>query len=169
MTYDIDIMIEANINRLLKQLSDWGYKPRALVDPGDPTDPDQRGEWVETKDMKAFSFYHDQFAIAEIDIVIHSPIPYKDLKRNAVNINLSGIDVPTVGIEDLITMKSSSSRKQDLADVENLKKLLAPTLPTSVSYSSAVASSISRRLAFNSTDSINSMPRTMSHAHLRNP
>jgi len=127
MTYDIDIMIrmsEPNIIKLVNQLQEWGYRPRVPVNPLDLARPEQRQQWLETKGMKAFSFYHDQYAIAEIDIVFYSPIPYDDLKRNAVNFDLSGVPIPTVGIEDLIRLKSAAGRKQDLADVENLKKLL---------------------------------------------
>ena len=70
--------------------------------------------------MKAFNFYNTNEAVSEIDLVIDSPIPYKDLRQRAVTFALGDINVPVASIRDLIELKVSSGRKQDLADVEHL-------------------------------------------------
>ena len=74
--------------------------------------------------MKAINFYHSDFPIAEIDIVIDSLIPYSKLKRNAIYVKISEEKLPVINIHDLILIKLETGRKQDLADVESLKKIL---------------------------------------------
>ena len=56
-------------------------------------------------------------------MVFDSPVPYQEVKERAVNIQLQDISVPTISIEDLIIMKSVSSRKQDVSDIEHLQGL----------------------------------------------
>ena len=74
--------------------------------------------------MKAFTFWSDDAIIREIDIVFHSPIPYDELKKRAVNVDLKGVIVPTISIQDLIVMKTQSGRRQDLSDSKHLRSLL---------------------------------------------
>ncbi len=62
--------------------------------------------------------------IAEIDLVMESWVPYEKLKSHAVRINLQGVKAPTVSISDLIEMKRGPGRKQDLVNIEYLRKIL---------------------------------------------
>jgi len=59
-----------------------------------------------------------------LDIIFDSPIPYDELKKRAVMIEISGERIPTISIPDLIKLKERSGRKQDLSDVEYLKMIL---------------------------------------------
>jgi predicted nucleotidyltransferase len=62
--------------------------------------------------------------IGEIDILIDTPIPYKELKSSAIKVELQDEKIPTVSIHDLIELKLRAGRKQDLADVEHLRMVL---------------------------------------------
>jgi Nucleotidyl transferase AbiEii toxin, Type IV TA system len=127
MTYDIDLMMRLQSNNILKliaKLAQWGYKPKIPVDPKDLADRTNRELWVHDKGMKALNFYSDKLPIAEIDLVFDSPIPYGQLKKGAVKIEIQGEKIPTVSIHDLIELKLKAGRKQDLADVEHLKLVL---------------------------------------------
>ena len=127
MTYDVDIMIlmdSANILKCVEKLTSWGYKPKIPVDPKDLASEEKRKAWVFEKGRKAFNFYNEKLPIAEIDLVIESSVPYEKLKSNAVRINLRGVMAPTVSISDLIEMKRGAGRKQDLVDIEYLRKIL---------------------------------------------
>ncbi len=80
MTYDMDLMIsldQENIKRVLKKLSEWGYRPKAPINPIDLLDEEKR----------TFLF-------------------------------------PFISIHDLIKLKETSGRKQDISDIEHLKRLL---------------------------------------------
>ncbi len=127
MTYDLDLMILLEhdmIVRLVGKLGSWGYRPRAPVKPVDLADEKKRQFWISRKNMKAFNFYHDTEPVSEIDLVIDSPIPYRELKQGAVIFMVGDVEVPVISIRDLITLKLSSGRRQDLADVEHLRSLL---------------------------------------------
>jgi len=127
MTYDIDLMIllqRDNILTLVTVLIKWGYKPKIPVDPKDLADEAKRNFWVREKGMKALNFYSESLPIGEIDLVFDSPIPYDQLSKRAVMIELRGEKIPTVSIHDLIELKLHSGRKQDLADAKHLRMVL---------------------------------------------
>jgi predicted nucleotidyltransferase len=127
MTYDIDLMIlleSENILKLVTKLTQWGYKPKIPIDPKDLADETKRNSWIHEKEMKALNFYSETLPIGEIDIVIDSPIPYKELKSRAIKIELQQERIPIVSIHDLIELKLRAGRKQDLADVEHLRLVL---------------------------------------------
>jgi hypothetical protein len=127
-TYDIDLMIlleRENILKLVTKLTQWGYRPKIPINPKDLTDENKRSSWVHEKGMKALNFYSETLPIGEIDIIIDTPIPYETLRSRAVKIELQDEKIPTVSIHDLIELKLRAGRKQDLADVEHLKMVLA--------------------------------------------
>jgi predicted nucleotidyltransferase len=84
----------------------------------------KRNAWIQNKGMKALNFYSETRPIAEIDIVIETPIPYEQLRSRAVRIELQDEKIPTISIHDLIELKLRAGRKQDLADVEHLRIIL---------------------------------------------
>jgi len=127
MTYDIDLMIslrEENIKKLVAQLKRWGCRSRIPVDAKDFADDKKRNQWILEKGMKALNFYSETLPVGEVDIVIESPIPYNELKDRAVKIEVEGTMIPVVAIRDLIELKVQAGRKQDLSDVEHLKRVL---------------------------------------------
>jgi hypothetical protein len=127
MTYDIDLMVllePENILKLVTKLTQWGYRPKVPIEPGDLADEMKRESWIHEKGMKALNFYSETLPIGEIDIIIDSPIPYERLKARAIKVELRDEMIPTVSIHDLIELKLRSGRKQDFADVEHLKRVL---------------------------------------------
>jgi len=127
MTYDMDIMIllePENIMKLVNKLANWGYSPRAPVQPKDLADEKKRERWIKEKNLKAFSFFSEKHPVGEIDLLIDSPIPYKEVRDRAIVFDLGGVKVPVISIADLIELKMQSGRKQDISDVEHLKLLM---------------------------------------------
>lgn len=126
MTYDLDLMILMESNNILKmvdQLTQWGYRPRAPVDARDLADKNKRESWVEEKRMKAFSFANPSSPIGEIDLVIESPIPYEQMKSRAIFIRVEDVAIPVIALDDLVRVKKESGRQQDLRDLLNLEKI----------------------------------------------
>jgi hypothetical protein len=127
MTYDIDLMIllePENILKLVSKLKTWGYHPKIPVDPRDLADDCKRKSWIQDKGMKAFNFYSETLPVGEIDLIIESLVPYDQLKKGAICIEIQGEKIPVVSIHDLIRLKRHAGRKQDLADVEHLEMVL---------------------------------------------
>ncbi len=127
MTYDIDLMIlldPENILKLVTKLTQWGYRPKIPIDPKDFADEIKRNSWIREKRMKALNFYSETSPVGEIDIVIDSPIHYRELKGRSIKVELKDEKIPTVSLHDLIELKLRAGRKQDLADVEHLRMVL---------------------------------------------
>jgi predicted nucleotidyltransferase len=127
MTYDLDLAILLNPDNLLafiNQLTDWGYRPKAPVDPMNLLDDKKRDEWIKEKNLKAFNFYHDNSPVGEIDLVLEFPFSYNELKSRMVVFKVQDVEIPTVSIPDLIKIKLHSGRKQDLSDIESLTAIL---------------------------------------------
>jgi predicted nucleotidyltransferase len=126
MTYDIDLMLlleQNNILKMVDKLTKWGYRPRAPVDPRDLADATRRESWITEKGMKAFSFSCPTSPIAEIDLVIESPIPYDQLKERAIVIPIGDETIPVISLDDLILIKRKAGRYQDVMDIEHLQRI----------------------------------------------
>lgn len=127
VTQDIDIITafdKKNINKLNGVLRNLGYVPRLPgVDPEELADPIVRDDWIENKNLKAFSFYHTKDTYKVIDIVLVHPLDFAQAFQNKTTKNAKGIAINLVCVDDLIRMKSFSGRQQDLSDINLLKKI----------------------------------------------
>lgn len=126
VTQDIDLLIAMDrinilkINAILKRL---GYKPRLPVNPEDLADPERVKEWVIKKNLKAFSFFHQKDNYKVVDIVLVHSLDFEKIFKNKTIKKVKGIEIYLVSIDDLIDMKKSTRRMQDLSDIEMLKKV----------------------------------------------
>jgi len=126
MTYDLDILLDlepGNLERFLSLVKGWGFKPKASVELMDFADEAKRREWMVRKHMKAFNLVNPAWGISEIDVVIGPPVDYHQAAKRMNRLDLQGVPVPTVSIEDLIRMKRTANRKQDKDDILFLKKV----------------------------------------------
>jgi predicted nucleotidyltransferase len=126
MTYDIDLILDIedkNLERFLRLLKEWGFKPKVPVDIMDFAKKDKREDWIRNKNMKAFNLVNPEWAMSEIDIIINTPVDYKKASKNIYHINLQDVSIPTISIDDLIKMKQNTGRQQDKADIRYLMRL----------------------------------------------
>ena len=123
LTYDIDIIIsidKENILRLNAVLKKLGYVPRLPVNPDNLADVKILKDWIENKNMTAFSFYHSKENNKVIDIVISYPLSFSDAYARAEKRTVNNIEIPIVSIDDLISMKEFAARPKDLSDRDML-------------------------------------------------
>ena len=127
VTQDIDIIIafdKENIFELNRVFRRLGYVPRLPgVDPEELADPVVREDWIENKNLKAFSFYHTKDVYKAVDIVLVHPLDFAKAFQHKTIKKAQGILINLVSVDDLITMKSFSGRQQDLSDIELLRKI----------------------------------------------
>ena len=127
ITYDIDIIISTDRDNVLKinrTLRDLGYVPRLPVDPDDMADEKTLKDWVENRNMKAFSFYHKKENRKVVDIVLGHPFDFtKAFQRSSIK-KVDDIEIYVASIDDMISMKKLSNRPKDLSDIEMLKEAL---------------------------------------------
>jgi hypothetical protein len=126
VTQDIDIIADMNDDNLMmmiKVLKDLGYIPKIPVKPEELTDEIKRRSWIEDKNMKAFSFYNEENNFKVIDILLVHPLDFSSaFDKKTVKI-IKDIKIYLASIDDVITMKKFSGRKQDLSDIDLLQKL----------------------------------------------
>lgn len=106
----------------LSLLKKWGFKPKVPVDIMDFAIKEKRDNWIKNKNMKVFNLVNPDWAISEIDIVINTPVNYKNAYKEINYFLLQGVEIPVISINHLIKMKMKSNRKQDIADIRYLKK-----------------------------------------------
>lgn len=124
-TNDMDILVEMsdkNLFKLVNILKKKGYYVKQPVDPIKIADKKIREDWIKNKHMKAFNFYKDK-SLEEVDIIIESPVSYKNASKSADKINAGGMILRVICIDDLIKMKKVSGRQIDKLDIEQLRRI----------------------------------------------
>lgn len=126
-TMDLDLIVhleEKNTKKFITVMNLLGFKPRVPVDATDFANDAIRQKWIKDKEMQVFSFFHLSNPYEIIDVFVHEPKPFAELKKNAIYISAFGIRIPVTGLRDLIEMKKSAGRDKDKFDVAQLKKKL---------------------------------------------
>ncbi len=126
VTQDIDIVIamdRENVLKITSLLKELGYVPRLPVSPDDLANPDKVKDWIENKNLKAFSFYHKNENYKVIDIVLVHPLDFEKSFKNRTVKRAKDIDIYLASIDDVVKMKKFSGRTQDLSDIEMLNKV----------------------------------------------
>ncbi len=119
-TVDIDIVIARNLKTFRnteKALKSIGLEPRL------PVTADEvfgfREEYIKNRNMVAWSFVSPKNPIEIIDVVITENA--KEIKT--ISKQAFGMKIQIAAIDDLITIKKKSNRKQDKEDIKALEKL----------------------------------------------
>ncbi|HHT9146071.1 MAG TPA: DUF6036 family nucleotidyltransferase [Candidatus Wunengus sp. YC61] len=126
VTQDIDIVIamdRENVLKITSLLKELGYVPRLPVSPDDLANPDKVKDWIENKNLKAFSFYHKNENYKVVDIVLVHPLDFEKSFKNRTVKRAKDIDIYLASIDDVVKMKEFSGRSQDLSDIEMLNKV----------------------------------------------
>lgn len=124
-TADMDILVEMSDNNLVKVvtiLKKQGYRIKQPVDPMGIANREIREDWINNKHMKAFNFYKED-GFREVDIIIESPVTFKEANRDTVHIRSGNITIPVISISNLIKMKKGTGRSVDKLDIEELSKI----------------------------------------------
>lgn len=125
-TQDIDIIIymsKENILKILSLLKKLNYVPRLPVNAEELTNPEKVKDWIENKNLKAFSFYNKKDNYKVIDIVIKHPLNFENSFKNRTVKKVKDIEIYLASINDIIKTKEESGRSQDISDIEMLKKV----------------------------------------------
>jgi predicted nucleotidyltransferase len=121
-TVDLDIIPRpdlANLSRLGEALAAMGarmYRATGEVNVADPHLLLRAGFVPVMTD-------HGRFDVMNIRTTAGAPKRYEDLRERALELQLDGLQVVVVGLDDLIRMKRAAGREQDLADIRALTAL----------------------------------------------
>ncbi|MEW5767936.1 MAG: DUF6036 family nucleotidyltransferase [bacterium] len=126
ITYDIDIIISIDRDNVLKlnnTLMNLGYVPRLPVDPNDMADERILNDWIENRNMRAFSFYHKKENLKVVDIVIEHPLDFTKAFQHRAIKKVDDVGIYVASIDDMISMKKVSNRPKDISDMEMLEEV----------------------------------------------
>jgi predicted nucleotidyltransferase len=59
--------------------------------------------------------------VPTVDIIVRPAVPFERMVRNRIEKDLGGVRLSLASIDDLISLKTGTGRKQDASDVEALK------------------------------------------------
>ena len=119
-TVDIDFVLRWNKKNLIaaeKALNSLGLESRLPVNAEDIFN--FRDEYINNKNLIAWSFYHPKRLDEQVDIIITFDLG----KKSVLTASTQEGDIHYLNKADLIKMKQASGREQDLADIQALEML----------------------------------------------
>lgn len=128
VTMDVDVVLamnSGNLQRFLSTAHASGLRPTIPVPLDALAQPELIEKWHLEKGMLAFSLRGAETMATVLDILIRPTIPFADLRRDAVMVEVGAISVAVASIEHLIAMKTGTGRSKDLIDIEELRKIQA--------------------------------------------
>ncbi len=119
-TVDLDIVVkmtEKNFVAVENALKGLGLLPKLPVSAIEVFR--FRDEYIRNRNLVAWSFANVSKPSEIVDIIVTQDLE----KLKVVKMSIGDLKIPVISIDDLIKMKTSSARPQDLEDVRALKKL----------------------------------------------
>jgi hypothetical protein len=127
LTVDIDLIVDLapeEAAKAIETLSALGLVPRVPVAAADFANVDKRESWIRDKNMRVFTMLDPKNPMRQVDLFVESPIPFETLWARSERLPLRETTVRVAAIEDIIQMKRSAGRPQDLVDIEALKAIV---------------------------------------------
>ena len=118
-TVDVDLIMKLDLNTFEKAeeaLKSIGLQSRIPVNAKDIIN--FRKEYIENRNLIAWSFVDYQNPIRQVDILITADIKSFKIEK----ITVGGLKIPVISLADLLKMKKKSGRPQDLLDVEMIQQ-----------------------------------------------
>jgi hypothetical protein len=129
LTHHIDLVIRLDagtIQDAFRALASLEYHPRVPVSADAMADPAQRARWIDEKGMQVLNFDSDRHRETPVDIFVREPFDFANEHRRAMVRELApGVPVRILRLATLLRLKEEAGRPQDLADVAELRSLMA--------------------------------------------
>ncbi|OFZ89225.1 MAG: hypothetical protein A2V78_17180 [Betaproteobacteria bacterium RBG_16_64_18] len=123
-TMDVDLVLamdEGNLRRFLNAATRLQLKPTLPVPLEALCDAGQLDSWVREKHLIAFSLCSSSPNMPTVDIIVRPAVPFEAMHRNRIEKDIGGVSFRLASIEDLISLKTGTGRKQDASDIEALR------------------------------------------------
>jgi hypothetical protein len=127
MTYDLDLVVgpeEENFLRAVRQLFKWGYTCDLPCKAEEVARTEVRRRLV-SEGRAVLRFRNGESDIGEVDVALDAGVPYAELRGRAVEMQLSGLAVPVMALDDLAAAKGKMGRPEDAEDVRSIAILKA--------------------------------------------
>lgn len=125
-TGDIDILLalnEGNLQDLDKLMHEMGYVERQPISVKELGNPKKLENFINEKGLKAFTFISNSKPQLDLDIIIEESLEFDQYNKRKTTIEIWGLKLPMIGIDDLIAMKKNAGRDKDKIDLEALLQI----------------------------------------------
>lgn len=125
-TGDIDILLTLSPDNLTKMdntMKKMGYVERLPITIHGLSDPKKLKKYLKDKNMKAFTYISNKQLALDVDIITEESLDFAGFNKKKKVVHVWNLDLPVIGIDDLIGMKKKAGRNEDKFDVEALLKL----------------------------------------------
>lgn len=132
VTMDVDVVLAMdadNLDRFIAAARSAGLRPTIPVPIELLARPELIAQWHREKGMLAFSLRGAEAQATVLDVLVKPVVPYGDLRRDALMVEMGPARVPVASISHLITMKTGTGRGKDQVDIDELRKLLPGNAP----------------------------------------
>ncbi len=126
VTMDVDVVLaldESNLRRFIAGARTAGLKPVMPVDIESLVQPELLERWHQEKGMLAFGLRKPDGMATIIDILFRAVVPFEQLRRDAVFVEVGPLRIPVASIDHLIAMKTGTGRSKDAIDIEELQRI----------------------------------------------
>jgi hypothetical protein len=126
LTADLDLAVDLAAEeaaRAIRTLTGMGLRPRPPVDAADFADPAARSRWRTEKNMQVLSLWDPEHPMRAVDLFVENPVEFEALWERSRVAALATTVVRFASITDLIRMKESAGRPQDVEDVAALREI----------------------------------------------
>lgn len=126
MTYDVDVVVRTDAPSLRAAsdaLGELGLRCRLPIALPSLADATERARLETEKNLVAVTFTDPADPLREVDILVAPSIDPDGIVARSVARSAGSFSVVVASVEDLLRMKRSAGRPQDLADVAHLERL----------------------------------------------
>jgi hypothetical protein len=121
---DLAVALEGSVLAVASRvLHGLGLRNRLPVGEDELARPGAVREWIDERNLRAFTFVDPADPLREVDLVLDSPVPFEEMLRTADRLSSGSLTLAVASIAVLIRMKSGTGRAQDASDVEALRRL----------------------------------------------
>ncbi|MCM2288542.1 MAG: hypothetical protein NDI67_05885 [Sulfuritalea sp.] len=132
VTMDVDVVLAMdadNLERFVSAAKGAGLQPTIPVPIESLGRPELIEQWHREKGMLAFSLRHPDAKATVLDVLVRPTVPYADLRRDALMVDMGDARVAVASIPHLIAMKTGTGRGKDMIDIDELQKLMPGNAP----------------------------------------
>ena len=125
-TKDTELLVDfgqKNLARIWDALISLGYKPVRPVTRAQFTAKDAIRWLTEEKNAVVFSFVIPGHPFSLVDVLLKTPVHFRDARKKFNKARLGDLIIPFTSMPDLIKMKKTAGRNQDLSDIQSLRKV----------------------------------------------
>lgn len=122
-TNDIDILLaldEGNLHAMKAAMKTLGYEQRIPFSLDELGDEKKVLKLMREKNLLAYTFYNPKEPLYSIDVIVGPSLQFDRYKANQLHVDVWGLALPVVSIDDLIGLKRQSDREKDAMDVATL-------------------------------------------------